>query len=48
MDTLEAMSSYDMGLGTTITFSKSEHQGSHKVWGTLLTEEGKYEPFELQ
>ena len=48
VDTLEAMRDYDMGLGTTITFSKSEHQGSHKVWGTLLTEAGKYEPFELQ
>ncbi len=48
VDTLEAMHDYDMGLGTTITFSKSEHQGSHKVWGTQLTETGRYEPFELQ
>jgi ABC-type branched-subunit amino acid transport system substrate-binding protein len=48
VDTLEAMHDFDMGLGTTITFSKSEHQGSHKVWGTQLTEAGKYEPFELQ
>ncbi len=48
VDALEAMRDYDMGLGTTITFSRSEHQGSHKVWGTQLTEAGKYEPFELQ
>ena len=34
--------------GTTITFSRSEHQGSHKVWGTQLTETGKFQPFELQ
>jgi ABC-type branched-subunit amino acid transport system substrate-binding protein len=48
VDTLEAMHNYDLGLGATITFSRSEHQGSHKVWGTQLTETGKYEPFELQ
>jgi ABC-type branched-subunit amino acid transport system substrate-binding protein len=48
VDTLESMHDYDMGLGATITFSRSEHQGSHKVWGTQLTETGRYEPFELQ
>lgn len=48
VDALEEMHDYDMGLGTTIAFSRSEHQGSHKVWGTQLTESGKYEPFELQ
>ena len=48
VDTLELMHDYDMGLGATITFNRSEHQGSHKVWGTQLTETGRYEPFELQ
>lgn len=48
VDTLEAMHDFDMGLGTTITFSRTEHQGSHKVWGTQLTQAGRYEPFELQ
>lgn len=48
VDTLEAMHDFDMGLGTTITFNRSEHQGSHKVWGTQLNEAGKYEPFEMQ
>jgi ABC-type branched-subunit amino acid transport system substrate-binding protein len=48
VDTLEAMHDYDLGLGTTITFSRSEHQGSHKVWGTQLTETGKFQPLELQ
>jgi len=48
VETLEAMHNYDLGLGTAITFSRSEHQGSHKVWGTQLTETGKYEPLELQ
>jgi hypothetical protein len=48
VDTLEAIHDYDLGLGTTITFSRSEHQGSHKVWGTQLTETGKFQPLELQ
>jgi hypothetical protein len=48
VDTLEAMHAYDLGLETTITFSRSEHQGSHKSWGAQLTETGKYELFELQ
>lgn len=42
------MHDYDLGLGTTITFSRSERQGSHKIWGVWLTETGKYEPLELQ
>ena len=48
VDTLEAMHDYDMGLGTTIIFGRGQHQGSHKVWGTMLTQAGRYEPFELQ
>jgi ABC-type branched-subunit amino acid transport system substrate-binding protein len=48
VDTLEAMQGFDLGLGTPISFGKSEHQGSHKVWGTQLTEEGKFESLELQ
>ena len=48
VNALEDMHDYDMGLGTSIAFSRSEHQGSHKVWGTQLTDTGKFEPFELQ
>jgi hypothetical protein len=48
VDTLEAMHAYDLGLETTITFSRSEHQGSQRSGGTQLTETGKHEPFELQ
>jgi hypothetical protein len=42
------MKDFDLGLGTAINFSKSEHQGLHKVWGTQLNEAGTYEPVELQ
>jgi ABC-type branched-subunit amino acid transport system substrate-binding protein len=48
VDTLESMQAFDLGLGTAINFGKSEHQGSHKVWGTQIDENGKFEPIELQ
>jgi branched-chain amino acid transport system substrate-binding protein len=48
VDAFENMRDFDLGLGTPITFGRSEHQGSHKVWGTQLTEGGRFEPFELQ
>jgi ABC-type branched-subunit amino acid transport system substrate-binding protein len=48
VDALENMRDLDLGLGTAINFSRSEHQGLHKVWGTQLNEAGKYEPIDLQ
>jgi branched-chain amino acid transport system substrate-binding protein len=48
VDTLEAMQGFDLGLGAPVNYSKSEHQGSHKVWGTQLDESGKYDAIELQ
>ena len=32
IEALEAIRNLDLGLGTSITFGPSEHQGSHKVW----------------
>ncbi len=48
VNTLENMHGLDLGLGAEIGFSKSEHQGLHKVWGTQLNESGKYDPIDLQ
>lgn len=48
VNSFENMRAFDLGLGTAINFGKSEHQGSHKVWGTQLNEAGNYEPVELQ
>jgi branched-chain amino acid transport system substrate-binding protein len=48
VDILENTHNFDMGLGTTLGFSPSEHQASHKVWGTALDEAGKYQPIELE
>ena len=46
--TLENLHDLDIGLGTPVTFSRSEHQGVHKVWGTQLDETGHYQPIDLQ
>ncbi len=48
VDALENMHNFDLGLGTSINFGRSEHQGSHKVWGTQLNDAGKFEPIDLE
>ena len=39
---------FDIGLGTPLSFGRTEHQGSHKVWGTQLDEAGRYQVLDLQ
>ena len=46
--TLENLRDLNIGLGTPVTFGRSEHQGVHKVWGTQLDETGHYQPIDLQ
>jgi branched-chain amino acid transport system substrate-binding protein len=48
VDTLEHISGLDLGFGTRIDFSLSEHQGSHKVWGTRLDETCHYQSVDLE
>ncbi|HKE15209.1 MAG TPA: ABC transporter substrate-binding protein [Kofleriaceae bacterium] len=48
VDAFESMHDFDLGIGTPITFGLTEHQGSHKVWGTLLDAQGHYEVLELE
>jgi len=47
IDALEGIRNLDLGIGTPISFGPSEHQGSHKVWGTVLNEACKYQVFDL-
>jgi ABC-type branched-subunit amino acid transport system substrate-binding protein len=47
IDNLEATRNLDLGLGTALNFGRSEHQASHKIWGTAIDENGKYMPLEL-
>jgi branched-chain amino acid transport system substrate-binding protein len=48
IDTLENMRNLDLGLGTALNFGRSEHQASHKIWGTMIDNNGKYQPVELE
>jgi branched-chain amino acid transport system substrate-binding protein len=48
IDNLEAMRNIDLGLGTSLNFGRSEHQASHKIWGTAIDDNGKYQPIELE
>ena len=48
IDTLETMRNLDLGLGTALGFGRSEHQASHKIWGTALDESARYHPIELE
>jgi branched-chain amino acid transport system substrate-binding protein len=45
---LEGLHAFDMGLGTPLNFGLTEHQGSHKVWGTQLDANGHYQAIDLQ
>jgi serine/threonine protein kinase/ABC-type branched-subunit amino acid transport system substrate-binding protein len=48
VDTLERVEGLDLGFGTRIGFSPSEHQGSHKVWGTRLDDTCNYQSVDLE
>jgi branched-chain amino acid transport system substrate-binding protein len=48
VEALENLRDFDMRLGTPLTFGRTEHQGSHKIWGTQLDEAGRYQPLDLQ
>ena len=48
VDTLETIRGLDLGIGTPINFGPSEHQGSHKVWGTVLDARAVYRTIDLE
>jgi ABC-type branched-subunit amino acid transport system substrate-binding protein len=48
IDTLESIHDLDMGLGTLLNFGPSEHQASHKVWGTQLDKSGHFIAIDLE
>jgi hypothetical protein len=45
---LEDIRGLDLGLGTSLSFGSAEHQGSHKVWGTVLDRAGNYQALDLE
>jgi len=44
---METIKGLDLGLGAPINFGLSEHQASHKVWGSVLDSNGVYQNLEL-
>jgi branched-chain amino acid transport system substrate-binding protein len=48
VDALESLRGFDMGVGTPLSFGRTEHQGSHKIWGTQLDQAGHYQPIDLE
>jgi ABC-type branched-subunit amino acid transport system substrate-binding protein len=48
IDVLENTRNFDLGLGANLSFGRAEHQASHKIWGTALDENGKYQAIELE
>jgi branched-chain amino acid transport system substrate-binding protein len=44
---LEGLHGLDLGLSTPLSFGPTEHQASHKVWGSVLDRSGNYQPLDL-
>ena len=47
IDALESIRHFDLGTGAPLSFGQSEHQASHKVWGTILDKAGHYKVLDL-
>jgi ABC-type branched-subunit amino acid transport system substrate-binding protein len=45
---LEGIRDLDLGIGAVLGFSPTEHQASHKVWGTVLQPDGSYRQIALE
>lgn len=48
VDALETIRGLDLGLGVPLTFGPSEHQASHKVWGSVLDGKGAFSSVDLE
>jgi len=48
IEALEGIRGLDLGIGVPLTFGPSEHQASHKVWGTVMDGKGTFTVIELE
>ena len=48
VDALEDLRALDLGVGATMGFGMSEHQASHKVWGTVLDASGNFQTIDME
>ena len=48
VDALENLRAIDLGVGATMGFGMSEHQASHRVWGTVLDANGNFLTIDME
>jgi ABC-type branched-subunit amino acid transport system substrate-binding protein len=48
IDSLEQMREFDPGVGGNLSFGMSQHQASHKVWGTVLDAQGAFRALDME
>jgi ABC-type branched-subunit amino acid transport system substrate-binding protein len=48
INALESIRDLDVGTGAPISLGPSQHQASHKVWGTILDSSGHYRDLDLE
>ncbi len=48
VDALEHTQDHDPGTGSALGFSPSQHQASHKVWGTMLDDQGGFKSIDME
>jgi branched-chain amino acid transport system substrate-binding protein len=47
VEALESLRGFDLGLGAPIDFGPSDHEGSDRVWGSVIGADYQYQPLEL-
>jgi len=48
VEAFEGLHDLDLQVGSILSFGPSEHQASHKVWGTAMDEDGNFKPLDLE
>jgi eukaryotic-like serine/threonine-protein kinase len=48
IDALESIRDLDVGTGAPLSLGPSQHQASHKIWGTVLDSTGHYRDLDLE
>lgn len=48
VDALESLHDIELGVGSPIGFSRTDHQAIKKIWGTQLDATGHYQPIDLE
>lgn len=48
IEALEQLRDYDPGVGGSLSFGTSQHQASHKVWGTVIDAQGSFKSLDME